>query len=551
MTQILGTSFATSGFSYDPNLSPNNQSFSAAVIAVLRRSWAAPGGVTATSVTFTDAAAPATPGNGTLVLESVASPAANISQLTVFDAFGASIALGFEQHMLVYNGGTAAISAGNLVYVNGAHGNQPTIALAKADSQATMPAVGWAQYAIPAGSFGEIHTYGLVSATTNSFAVGDEVYVSDTVAGALTNVSPNAPSFSQNVGVVTVSAGGNGGKVQFGVKTQMPATLAPTEFKDVLALGTNTAYPWAGGTSAFGPALQLSGAGGLFPQNPGIINLVAGAYFNGTNFIFTGTGTNNSGTSTMVRLTVGTGQFSVQGGGAGTYGGTATANTVMTVNVGNGQTLLTGTGNAIRLQLIAGTSSQSYMDWYGTGGTTRRGYFGYGNSTDDTLILANETANGTLSFRSGSVEVLRLSTNTSPVIRGFGPVAGGLVDMTPDSGTFNGTATGLTTSPASGCAWSRNGNQVTLSVGTVSGSSNATSFSIGQLPAALSPARSQVLPLPDSAFTNNTAKVGTVACSISAGGSSLVFLLSDSSAGFTAAGTKGVTRGFTVTYLLN
>jgi hypothetical protein len=31
---ILGTSFATAGFSYDPNISPNNQSFSAAVRAV-------------------------------------------------------------------------------------------------------------------------------------------------------------------------------------------------------------------------------------------------------------------------------------------------------------------------------------------------------------------------------------------------------------------------------------------------------------------------------------------------------------------------------------
>lgn len=37
MSNIIGTSFATSGFTYDANLSPNNQSFAAAVLAILSR----------------------------------------------------------------------------------------------------------------------------------------------------------------------------------------------------------------------------------------------------------------------------------------------------------------------------------------------------------------------------------------------------------------------------------------------------------------------------------------------------------------------------------
>jgi len=34
---LFGTGFATSGFSFDPNLSPHNQAFVAAVLAVLAR----------------------------------------------------------------------------------------------------------------------------------------------------------------------------------------------------------------------------------------------------------------------------------------------------------------------------------------------------------------------------------------------------------------------------------------------------------------------------------------------------------------------------------
>lgn len=46
---ILGTSFASGGFRFDPNISPNNQSFAAAVLAVLRRTGGGGGGGTGQS----------------------------------------------------------------------------------------------------------------------------------------------------------------------------------------------------------------------------------------------------------------------------------------------------------------------------------------------------------------------------------------------------------------------------------------------------------------------------------------------------------------------
>lgn len=50
MPTVLGTSFATGGFSYDPNLSPNNQSFSSAVLAVMARLGYPAGGIGGTGL---------------------------------------------------------------------------------------------------------------------------------------------------------------------------------------------------------------------------------------------------------------------------------------------------------------------------------------------------------------------------------------------------------------------------------------------------------------------------------------------------------------------
>jgi len=298
---ILGTSFAQTGFSWDPNISPNNESFAAAVRAVTTRLGLGTGGgggggtlsnptnkvstiatngtSTAgmrsdgapaidqamapvwtgvhsfgTDIQFTDITTPSAPSNGTLKLASVASPAANISQLTVFDAFGASIMIGYENHMLVYNAGTATFTRGNLAYINGGHGNQPTIGYAQANDPSTMPAVGYAQYNIDPGSFGVIHVYGLVSGNTNAFSVGDRLFVSETTPGALTNTVPASGKISQEVGFVTVSAGGFGGKLIVGVQTEEHAVLQPeatlstgdlfyasgTHSVNRLAIGTST-----------------------------------------------------------------------------------------------------------------------------------------------------------------------------------------------------------------------------------------------------------------------------------------------------------------------
>lgn len=197
---------------------------------------------------------------------------------------------------------------------------------------------------------------------------------------------------------------------------------------------------------------------------------------------------------------------------------------------------------------LSGTSSQNFQTWYDATGV-RRGYFGFGNTNDSTLILASE-ASGTISLRAGGIEIMRITTSTAPTIQGYGPVAAGLVDMTPDKGTFNGTATGLTTSPVAACSWSKNGNQVCLTIGSVTGSSNGTTFSIGQLPAAIQPTRSFVAAIPAGITEDNTATINTVHLLLSAG-SALTFRVNGNPNAFTPAGTKGVQSSFVVNYALN
>lgn len=166
---------------------------------------------------------PAAPTTSNVLLYAANSLAGgSITQLTSIDSAGRSIALGYEQHMVVFNSTGGTIAAGNLVYVNGSHTQVPTVALAKADSVATSPALGFTQAAILNNAFGEIQLSGLTSATTTGTTAGDDLYLSASVAGAFTNVIPSTSGqLVQLVGVVTDVAGGGAGSLQLALQTPL------------------------------------------------------------------------------------------------------------------------------------------------------------------------------------------------------------------------------------------------------------------------------------------------------------------------------------------
>ena len=110
--------------------------------------------------------------------------------------------------MTAYNQTGASIPQGSVVYISGAHGNDPQVSLAKADSEATSAfTIAVAQSAVPNNSNGTFITTGLLEGfATNGFgADGTPLYLSPTVAGGLTATKPFAPYHYVRVGTVVRS----------------------------------------------------------------------------------------------------------------------------------------------------------------------------------------------------------------------------------------------------------------------------------------------------------------------------------------------------------
>jgi hypothetical protein len=96
------------------------------------------------------------------------------------------------------------IPNGGVVYIDGAQGQRPTIALARADSPLTIAVAGMATEEILDNASGYVTATGLVRGVdTSSFSDGDLMYLSPTVAGAIQGGRPTAPNYKVFIGYVT------------------------------------------------------------------------------------------------------------------------------------------------------------------------------------------------------------------------------------------------------------------------------------------------------------------------------------------------------------
>ena len=107
----------------------------------------------------------------------------------------------------VYNNTGSTITKGSVVYINGAHGNLPSIALARADSDLTSARTyGMVLADISNMSSGKVVQSGNIgNLNTSAITAGTQLYLSPTTAGAYTTTKPLAPSHMVYVGVVTRS----------------------------------------------------------------------------------------------------------------------------------------------------------------------------------------------------------------------------------------------------------------------------------------------------------------------------------------------------------
>ena len=116
---------------------------------------------------------------------------------------------------------------GDLVYVSGNAGNMPIVSKAQANASGLkMPSFGVCKQTINSGNVGYIVTQGLLTGiNTSSFTAGDTLYVSETVAGAITNIAPSGEENKiQNIGKCVRSAGG--GSILVGGSGRFNATNA-------------------------------------------------------------------------------------------------------------------------------------------------------------------------------------------------------------------------------------------------------------------------------------------------------------------------------------
>jgi hypothetical protein len=105
----------------------------------------------------------------------------------------------------VRNSTGATLTAGTIVYINGATGNKATVAKALATSDATSAqTLGMVTVDIPNNTEGNVTVIGTVSnLNTNGLTEGTQLYLSGTTAGEYTTTKPFAPTHLVYVGVVT------------------------------------------------------------------------------------------------------------------------------------------------------------------------------------------------------------------------------------------------------------------------------------------------------------------------------------------------------------
>ena len=113
---------------------------------------------------------------------------------------------------IVANSTGSTISKGKAVYINGASGGVPTVALARANSTSTSPAHYLVLDDILNGASGYAMRMGIINnVDTSAFTSGDALYLSTSTAGALQNTRPSgASTFVNRIGTVLISNASTG-----------------------------------------------------------------------------------------------------------------------------------------------------------------------------------------------------------------------------------------------------------------------------------------------------------------------------------------------------
>ena len=204
-------------------------------------SVSSPHTVVITQTVFQSAGTPAP--SDTVVITSPTQPSVTISSPGPQGAQGpqgevgpAGPAGGEVVEITVRNNTGSLIAKGQAVYITGAIGQLPTIALASASSEMTSSKTfGITRDAISNNSNGVVVTFGYVEGlNTNAFNEGNTLWLS-TTPGGFTNVRPTQPNHGVHIGWVVKKSGGDGHifvQIQNGFELNELHTVLLTAEKD-------------------------------------------------------------------------------------------------------------------------------------------------------------------------------------------------------------------------------------------------------------------------------------------------------------------------------
>ena len=214
-----------------------------------------------------------------------------------------TVNLGQESLIRVYNGLPTTILNGQVLHITGATSGVPTVALANASklgatfTDSLAQTSGVATHDIPSGEYGFMTNFGVVrDLNTTAFTVGQEVFLSDTIDGALTN-DPNNIAFTSRISTVGYCLESNAttGKILVVITNENPLqSLTQQEINVLLGNTISTgAYFYTGATTASTTTINVSpmrgwivyNTGPTYATNPLVLNIY---YSGGTNLPVTG-----------------------------------------------------------------------------------------------------------------------------------------------------------------------------------------------------------------------------------------------------------------------
>ena len=216
-------------------------------------------------------------------IQSITSTDGSVSITSSGTSRNLSVAFTTDVNCLIRNTTGATLTKGTAVYISGATGQNPTVSKARADIDATSAqTLGLISADLANNTDGYVTVIGLIAnIDTSAYTDGAQLYLSPTVAGALTTTKPFGGDHLVYVAVVEHAHPTQGKlfvKVQNGYEMDElhnVSAQSPTSGQTLIYNATTSLWEKANLTAGTGISVS-NGAGSITVANSGVTSAVAG-----------------------------------------------------------------------------------------------------------------------------------------------------------------------------------------------------------------------------------------------------------------------------------